>query len=72
MSLQKTLRETYQKVKRRQQYLKCQRLDKLLIEMKKLSKFRFLTNNSFDQVSFYLQTTIDIFPNLQACVGNPN
>lgn len=31
LSLRKTLGETYQKVKHRQQYLKCKRLQKLLI-----------------------------------------
>jgi hypothetical protein len=31
-----------------------------------------MTNNSFDQISFYLQTTVDILQKLKASVGNYN
>ena len=31
-----------------------------------------MTSNSFDQVSFYLQTAVDIYQKLQASVGHSN
>jgi methyl-accepting chemotaxis protein PixJ len=38
----------------------------------KVVKISEMTSNSFDQVSFSLQTTVDIYHKLQASVGHSN